>query len=456
MSGILIDLLIGGVGCMFIAALALTGVFRRLSPRGRVILGASLALLLIVALLATQLGAIRTEVAQQASPSHATLIALSADTTGVDTVTALSGYDGSILWRRPLSLYLVSGAIADNAVYLAGFAQPNQTQATLVALRLSDGASLWRAPLPNAQQTPLRMIVAGDLVIALAQTGSSTSSTGVISSTYELIAIDRLSHATVWRVNLPNPPSYSGFGALATGSGLLFLGSADGSVRALRLSDGAAAWSERISPPATATQPAASLGVVARGDALIVYDSTGEVVSLRQRDGATLWGHPLPQPSYSYYLQQVTLASDNLYVCGFDTVTHARALMALNPLTGVTRWSRDAACDRAAPVESGGYVYLLNPMQLTALRASNGALIWQGLPEESDLGYTTLQGDGGAVFAATIIANYRSIHVCGQWLPPGVSLCHNTQYVAAFNGATGARYWRTSDSYIGLLGITNG
>jgi outer membrane protein assembly factor BamB len=452
-SGILLDALVGGVGCLAVALLALAGVFRRLSPRGRVILGASLALLLIVALLATQFGDIRTEVAQQASPSHATLIALSADATGLDTVTALSGHDGSALWRRPLGLYLVSGAIADDAVYLAGFAQPNLTQATLVALRLSDGASLWHAALPNAQQTPLRMIAVGGLLIALARTGSSADGS---SPTYALIAIDRFSHATVWRVAIPSAPFFSGFGALATSSGLLFLGSTDGAVRALRLSDGAAAWSERISPPATATQPAATLGVVARGDALIVYDSTGEVASLRQRDGATLWGHPLPQPSYSYYLQQVTLASDSLYACGVDTLTHTRALMALNPLTGVTRWSRDAACDRVAPVESGGYVYLLNPMELTALRASDGALVWQGLPEESDLGYTTLQGDGGVVFAATTIANYRSIHVCGQWLPPGVSLCHNTQYIAAFNGVTGARYWRTADSYIGLLGIANG
>lgn len=452
-SGILLDVLVGGVGCLAVALLALAGVFRRLSPRGRVILGASLALLLIVALLATQLGAIRTELAQQASPSHATLIALSADTTGVDTVTALSGHDGSILWRRPLGLNLVLGAIADDTVYLAGFAQPNQTQATLLALRLSDGAPLWRIALSGAQQTPPRVIVAGGLVIALAQTGSSPYGS---SPSYELIAVDRLSHATAWRVHIPNPPNYSGFGALATGSGLLFLGSADGSVRALRLSDGAAAWSERISPPATATQPAASLGVVARDDALIVYDSTGEVVSLRQSDGATLWGHSLPQPSYSYYLQQVTLASDNLFVCGLDTGTHTRALMALNPLTGVTRWSRDAACDRAAPVESSGYVYTLDPTQLTTLQASDGALVWQGLPEERDLGYTTLQGDVSVVFAATTIANYRSIHVCGQWLPPGVSLCHSTQYIAAFNGATGVRYWRTGDSYIGLLGIANG
>ena len=451
-SGILLDMLVGGVGCLVIAALALTGVFRRLGPRGRVILGASVALLLIVALLATQLGAIRTEVAQQASPSHATLIALSADNTGRYTVTALSGHDGSILWRRPLGLYLVSGAVADDTVYLTGSAQPNETQEALMALRLSDGALLWRVALPGAQQRPTQLLVAGGLVIALAQTGSSPYGS---SPSYTLIAFNRLSHATAWRINTSNMPFYAGFGALATGSGLLFLGSADGSVHALRLSDGAAAWSERISPPATATQPASTLGVVARGDQLIVYDSTGEVASLRQSDGATRWGHQLPPPPYAYYLQQVALTSSALYVCGSDSVTHTRALMALNPLTGVARWSQDSACERAAPVESGGHVYTVNSTQLTALRVGDGALVWQGLPEERDLGYAMLQSDGSVVFAATIVSNYRSIHVCGQWFPPGVSLCHSTQYIAAINGATGARYWRTADSYVGLLGIAS-
>ena len=43
MSGILVDLLIGGVGCLAVVILALVGVFRRLNPRGRVILGVSLS-----------------------------------------------------------------------------------------------------------------------------------------------------------------------------------------------------------------------------------------------------------------------------------------------------------------------------------------------------------------------------------------------------------------------------
>jgi PQQ-like domain len=447
MSGILFDLLAGGVGCLAVALLALAGVFRRLGRRGRVILSACLALLLMLACGATQLGAIRTALSQQASPSHATLAALSADSANLDTVTGLSGHDGSTLWRRPLGLYLVTGTVADNAIYLVGFAQPNQTQATLLAVRLSDGAPLWRMALPG-QQTPSQLLVAGGVVIALVRTS-------VAPPAYELRAIDRFSHAVAWRVAIPDPSAYSGFDALATGAGLLFLGSQDGVVRALRLSDGGAAWSARITPSNTFPHTFPSLGVVARGATLIAYDTTGEVVSLRQSDGATLWGRQLPRSPGAYFEQQVTLTSGNLYACAYDPTTTIFALAALDPLTGATRWSHDvrgSSCAFSTPVESGGYVYALDSTLLTALRVSDGALVWRGQPEGGDLGYTTLQSDGGVVFAATTISNYRSISVCGQWFPPGVSLCHSTQYVAAFDGATGARYWRTTDSYIGLLG----
>lgn len=444
MSGIVFDLLAGGVGCLAVALLAVAGVFRRLGRRGRIILSACLALLLMLACGATQLGAIRTALSQQASPSHATLVALSADSAELDAVSGLSAHDGSTLWRRPLGLYLVSGTVADNVVYLVGFAQPDQTQATLLALRLSDGAPLWRVALAG-QQTPSQLLVAGGVVIALVRTSAAPPA-------YELRAIDRFSHTLAWRVAIPNPPAYSGFDALATGAGLLFLGSQDGVVRALRLSDGGAAWSARITPTNSAQQTSLSLGVAARGAMLIAYDTTGEVVSLRQSDGATLWGRQLPSAPGAYFQQRVTLTSDNLYACGVDPASHLRALLALDPQTGATRWSYDSSCVYSTPVESGAYLYTLDSTLLDTLRVSDGALVWRGQPEDADLGYTTLQSDESVVFAATTISNYRSISVCGQWFPPGISLCHNTQYVAAFDGATGARYWRTADSYIGLLG----
>ncbi|MGH2504374.1 MAG: hypothetical protein ACRDID_17850, partial [Ktedonobacterales bacterium] len=68
MSGMLFDLLAGGVGCLAVALLSLAGVFRRLGRRGRVILSVCLALLLLLACGATQLSAIRTALSQQASP----------------------------------------------------------------------------------------------------------------------------------------------------------------------------------------------------------------------------------------------------------------------------------------------------------------------------------------------------------------------------------------------------
>ncbi|MGH2502139.1 MAG: PQQ-binding-like beta-propeller repeat protein, partial [Ktedonobacterales bacterium] len=396
------------------------------------------------------LGAIRTALSQQTSPSHATLVALSADDSGRMSLSGLSGHDGSLLWRRALGLYQVSGVVADGQVYIAGdilpySAQPTDTTRPVVmALRLSDGAPLWQEPLPGLQ--PLSgLLVAGDLLIA-------TVYTSVSPPTFQLVAVNRASHTLAWRVTPTSLPAVYDMHALATGDGMLFLGSQDGVARALRLSDGSPAWSERISPPATAAQPVISLGMVARGDTLIAYDTTGEVVSLRLRDGATRWGRQVITAPFGGPGEHLALTGAGLYLCGVDAVNHERALVLLDPLTGVLRWSRGAACGMSLPIESGGYVYTLDSTLLTALRVSDGALVWRGQPEEADLSYTTLQSDGGVIFAATTIANYRSFSVCGQWFPPGINLCHSTQYVAAFDSATGARYWRTADSYIGLLG----
>jgi outer membrane protein assembly factor BamB len=256
-----------------------------------------------------------------------------------------------------------------------------------------------------------------------------------------------------WQATLTSPPSTYYVGALATGDGLLFLGSQDGMARALRLSDGSPVWSVRISPQMTAVTPVISLWVVAHGDTLIAYDTTSEVVSLRPGDGATRWGRRLFPLPYSVYDEQMTLTGDGLYLCGVDPVTHQRALVSLDPLTGATRWSRDAACAQSQPVEAGAYLYALNGTLLNVRRVSDGALVWQSAPSQKDLGYTSPLGDAGVLFAATDIANYRNFSVCGQWFPPQVSLCHSTQYIAAFNGATGAEYWRTTDSYGSLLGL---
>ena len=454
MSGILVDLLIGGVGCLAVVILALVGVFRRLNPRGRVILGVSLsaglALALIVALLATQLGAIRTSLAQEVSPSHATLVALLADSSGRETLSGLSGHDGTVLWRRAPGLYGVSGVVADGQVYVVSETRPYGTASAdlrpaITVLRLSDGALLWQEPLPGLQ-TVSGLLVAGDLLIA-------TVYANISPSTFQLVAVNRYSHTLAWRVTPASLPPFDDIHALATGDGLLFLGSQDGVARALRLSDGSSAWNVRISPPATAGQPVISLGMVARGDTLIAYDTSGEVVSLRPSDGATRWGRQVITAPFDGPDEHLALTGAGLYLCGVDAASHERALVSLDPLTGALRWSRDAACGMSLPIEAGAYLYTLNSSLLDALRVSDGTLAWQVAPEQQDLGYTTPQSDAGVLFVATDIANFRVLSVCGQWLPPQITICHSTQYIAALDGATGAEYWRTTDGYDGLLGL---
>ncbi|HEY7975928.1 MAG TPA: PQQ-binding-like beta-propeller repeat protein, partial [Ktedonobacterales bacterium] len=304
---------------------------------------------------------------------------------------------------------------------------------------------LWRLALPGERLTTA-MCAANGLLILTAYMSFSPL-------TIDALAINVNTHALAWRASIPSLPALSGYAPLAADAGLLFVGSLGGSVRALRLSDGSLAWKMRISATVTsgpgATGPV-SLGVATRDGLLIVYDSTGEVVSVRPGDGATLWGRPLALVTYAP--GRVTLTGSSLYVCGVSAKTALRTLIALDPATGATRWSRPTACALAAPIESGAYLYTLDGFSLTVVRASDGSFVWHGAPAENDLGYVDLSSDDGVIFVATTIANYRVLGLCSDWWQHGFPFCHSSNYIAAFNGATGQSYWR-ADGYDHLLGL---
>ncbi len=440
------DLLVGLIGCLAVGALALGAIFRRLGRRGRIILGAGLTLLTLVACLSTQLGAIQETLARQSSPSGATLVAYTTDTAEHVALSGLSAHDGSLLWRHSLDIFNPSGITAGGVVYLAGATHADGSAPVVEALRLRDGAPLWRLALPGARLTAALHVANGLLIAALYMDLAQTS--------IQIIAVSLSTHALMWRANIP---VVSGHAEMATGAGLLFVGLEDGSVRALRLNDGGSAWTMHISaaPPsgqgADAGSATLSLGVVANGRLLIVYDNTGEVVSLRPADGATLWGRQIALQPYEN--SRATLTGSGLYLCADDTQTHSRALLSLDPATGATRWSHDANCAFSAPIASGANLYTLSGNFLAALHASDGALVWQGAPDAPDLGYSDLASDNGAIFAASAITNFRSIGFCADWSHLAITICHSTRTIAALNGATGQRYWRTNDGYDHLLAV---
>jgi outer membrane protein assembly factor BamB len=155
--------------------------------------------------------------------------------TGVDGVTAYQAADGRVVWHYqsfyngpfPLVPVLVSGVI-----YVSTGDLPNDG---VIALQASDGTVLWKrqgAGIPDFGP----MLVDAGLLISNGNTGP-------------VYALKMNDGSQAWRSPyMPEDAWYPSFGAPealgrdAHGSGVLYVGSGDGLVHALRATDGRQLW----------------------------------------------------------------------------------------------------------------------------------------------------------------------------------------------------------------------
>ncbi|MGH2504375.1 MAG: PQQ-binding-like beta-propeller repeat protein, partial [Ktedonobacterales bacterium] len=420
-------------------------IYRRARRRGRLILvsGAGVTLLLIVALVALNVSFPPSAPPTRASPSDATLLARVYDSHGNAAFAGISGRDGSVRWRSGLAASFAAQApISSGVAYLTS--SPGAASAagtTIVAMRLSDGASLWRRFLPG-ESINSTLVVRGDMLLFI----SYSQADG-----FRANALDLASHTLRWSSPLSHVAQfnvYPGFTyrAFAASGDLLFVGLDDGEVNALRLRDGSLAWS-RAPLPAAMPQPS---GLALGANQLYVYADDGQIAALRPADGAQLWLRPpgltpyLPTPDY-------LMATDtSVYVCVNLTAANGGeswALAALDPATGDIRWERAGTCAVDGlrvlmnSIESAGILYLPGAT-LTAIRVSDGVTLWKAPIQAPDLGFTSMVVESGVVFAAATVVYPHDYTLCGDWWTGDPLFCHSQTYLAAYDAATGTRYWR--------------
>lgn len=426
-------------------------IYRHARRRGRMIIlsGAGVTLLLIVSLVALNVSIRPTTPSQRPSPSDAILLARVYDGHGNVAFAGVSARDGSIRWRSGLAASFAAQApISDGVAYLTS--SPGATSAagaTIVALRLNDGAQLWRRFLPG-ESIHSALIVRGDtlLYISYSQAGG-----------LRVNALDLASHTLRWSSPLSHSAqdnTYPAFmyRAFVASADLLFFGSDDGEVNALRLRDGGLAWSRApLAPPAV---PQLALGA----NQLYAYADDGQIAALRPEDGAQLWLRP---PGLTPYPPDYLMATDtSVYVCVHLTAANGDlswALAALDPASGDIRWERTGTCVvdgglRALvnSIESAGVLYLPG-RALTAIRVSDGATLWKTPLLAYDLGFTSMVMDSGVIFVAATVVYPHDYTFCGDWWTGGPLFCHSPTYLAAYDAATGARYWRADPGDAPLL-----
>jgi outer membrane protein assembly factor BamB len=225
------------------------------------------------------------------------------DAPHVDHLLRLRAGDGAVLGTTALPA--VAGplpeaaglppAVAGDTVYKC-----LPTGATIMAVRLGDGAPIWSAswPGPAASTRPgcSALRVAGGVVFA-----SGVAASGPLTN--QLVALDAASGRELWSYATPTSDP------LAVGDGLVVLGEGDhydpASIVALRAGDGTLAWRHGGFPPEPPFPGCPRQGVIplrtaAIGGGLVLVGGGGYTLwALRADDGSPAWQVSADRHSYS-------------------------------------------------------------------------------------------------------------------------------------------------------------
>lgn len=431
-------------------------VWRR--RRARIILGV-VALVLLLPAVVTWVWPSRLGASAPVN-SGASLYVVGSDCSFYDGVTCndpfrlygFSGADGSQRWSQPLSGsaendgYFTYTAHA-GVVYifqpdLPSSAYPNVTGGTLVALRGADGATIWRTPLTISASVVT--YDAGRLDVF----GLSAANQGAAS--YAAATLD----ATTGAAQESHIVAPSDVAPLTTSGGVLYgcetVASAQGtpnSLGAWRISDGRLLWRRVLHGGGHCFYTAASAEM---SGALYLHDFDGRsLVALRAVDGALLWQTPLLTPAPTYPDAAALVTGNGLVLLAVPTYNRTPypngdfgrlMITALNASDGSLHWRQqlgltplDGSTRFFAPLIVGSTV-LNGGNTLTALRLTDGAILWQHTRPNF---FVTIIGVSGQV-----------LFTHEQYQKPERSITieefFTLDYLDAHNLATGAPYWEAN------------
>jgi outer membrane protein assembly factor BamB len=197
----------------------------------------------------------------------------------------------------------------------------------------------------------------------------------------QLFAVDTHNGGLLWTFTLASGAAINGTPALDSGLGLAVVGSADGTVDAVYLSNGTLDWSHTVGGNVSA--PTLDSGI------LYVTSTSHVVEALAESNGAVIWKHTL---SSSVLASPTLNASAHLLVVGESNGD----VLGLNASTGATRWTYvTGGAVTASAMVTGGIVYVgSNDHSYYAINQSTGSLHWSFLTRGAVQDTGTLDNQG--------------------------------------------------------------
>jgi outer membrane protein assembly factor BamB len=264
------------------------------------------------------------------------------------------------------------------------------------ARRLADGALLWT--LATGRPFMGEALVDADGVFVVNDNGllyRLDRQTGRVAWQHDL------GGAAIGRV-LPNPSVFD-YDTVAPKplrvEGVLYVGSRDGSVHAVRVDDGALVWKTDLGS-------VVRTGAAAAGDAIVVATRSGGVAALARADGAVAW-------SYDAHAE---IASPPAHVGDKIVVgTRDSRLLALESDSGKAAWSQYwwGSWVESSPVARDGLAYIGSGelQRVSALAVATGRNAWR-----TEVGGWVMQRP--AVSDASVYASVSGAHRLGTFWAP--------------------------------------
>jgi outer membrane protein assembly factor BamB len=278
-------------------------------------------------------------------------------------IDALRSSDGSLFWHYTSSVPFVSLPtvpalqLFPPILVADGVVYVGTQDGHLYALRASDGFPLWKYTSLVPPQ-PLPAVVAEGMVFLSLQDGSMDvvgASTGVL----------------LWRYT-PHVPALQLFPPILVADGVVYAGTLDGHLYALRASDGFTIWRVVLHPTDNLFLMNVTGGVV-----FVAAAFSGSIDAISQSSGSLIWQYPGKAGGSVPITVVQGVVYLALYTIGANILASITALRASD---GILLWSYTPHTSYRQLLPVVGYDIVLIALQdgsVEALRASSGSLLWR-------------------------------------------------------------------------------